>query len=167
MPANLQDKEKWIGDSGATVHMTNDDTGMFNIKKCDFDITVGNQETTKCTKMGDINLKIKNSTGTTLMVTLSYVRYVPTFIGNLFSIPTAMSNGAEIRFINNKMEVRKKDVMFEFIPENPDNCGSLFCINAKRKIVNRETAFMTKNKLNVTMILLIKTSARRLCLIKT
>ena len=46
-PANPQDKEKWIGDSGATVHITNDDTGMFNIKKCDFDITVGNQETTK------------------------------------------------------------------------------------------------------------------------
>ena len=81
---------------------------MFNIKKCDFDITVGNQETTKYTKMGDVNLKLKNSTGTTVTVTLSNVRYVPTFIGNLFSIPTAMSNGAEIRFINNKMEVRKK-----------------------------------------------------------
>ena len=58
-PVNLQGKEKWIGDSGATVHITNDDTGMFNIKKCDFDIMVGNQETTKCTKMGDINLRLK------------------------------------------------------------------------------------------------------------
>ena len=134
----------WIGDSGATVHITNDDTGMFNIKKCDFDITVGNQETTKCTKMGDINLKLKNSTGTTVTVTLSNVRYVPTFIGNLFSIPTAMSNGAEIRFINNKMEVKKKDDVFEFLPENADNCGSLFCINSERKIVDRETAFMAK-----------------------
>ena len=100
------------------------------------------------------------------MATLSNVRYVPTFIGNLFSISTAMSNGAEIRFINNKMEVRKKDVMFEFLPANKDNCGSLFCINAKRKIANRETAFMAKNKLDVTVILLIKTSARRLCLMK-
>ena len=59
-PGNPQDKEMWIGDSGATVHITNDDTGMFNIKKCDFDVTVGNQETTKCAKMGDINLKLKN-----------------------------------------------------------------------------------------------------------
>ena len=58
-------------------------------------------------KMGDINLKLKNSTGTTVMVTLSNVRYVPTFIRNLFSIPRAMSNGAEIRFINNKIEERK------------------------------------------------------------
>ena len=140
---------------------------MFNIKKCDFDVTVGNQETTKCTKMGDINLRLKNSTGTTVMVTLSNVRYVPSFIGNLFSIPTAMSNGAEIRFINNKMEVRKKDVTFEFLPTNTDNCGSLFSINAERKIVNRETAFMAKNKLNVTVILLIKTNPRRLFSTKT
>ena len=84
-PGNPQDKEMWIGYSGGTVHITNDNTGMFNIKKCDFDITVGNQETTKfnikkcdfditvgnqettkCTKMGDINLRLKNSTGTTV-----------------------------------------------------------------------------------------------------
>ena len=136
----------WIGDSGATVHITNDNTGMFNIKKCNFDITVGNQETTKCAKMGDINLKLKNSTGTNVMVTLSNIRYVPSFIGNLFSIPTAMSNRAEIRFINNKMEVKKKDNMFEFLPANADNCGSLFSISAKRRIVNTETAFMARKQ---------------------
>ena len=70
----------WIGDSGATVHITNDDTGMFNIKKCDFDITVGNQETAKCAKMGDINLKLKKSSGTTVTVTLSNVRYVSAYL---------------------------------------------------------------------------------------
>ena len=40
--------EKWIGDSGATVHITNNDKGMINVKECDFDITVGNEETVKC-----------------------------------------------------------------------------------------------------------------------
>ena len=83
---NPQEKEKWIGDSGATVHITNNDAGMFNVKKCNFDITVGNQETTKCTKMGDIRVKLKHSTGKTVTVTLFNVRYVPTFIGNLFNI---------------------------------------------------------------------------------
>ena len=74
----------WIGDSGATIHITNDDAGMFNIKRCDYDITVRNQETTTCTKMGDINLKLKNSAGTTITVTLYNVRYVPSFIRNFF-----------------------------------------------------------------------------------
>ena len=118
-PGNPQDEEMWIGDSGATIHITINDTRMFNIKRCDFDITLGNQEITKCTKMGDINLKLKNSAGTTVTVN------VPTFIGNLFSIPTAMSNGAEIRFVNNKMEVKKKNDMFEFLPSNTDSYGSL------------------------------------------
>ena len=134
----------WIGDSGATVHITNDDTGMFNIKKCNFNITVGNQETTKCAKMGDINLKLKNSTGTTVPVTLSNVRYVPTFIGNLFSIPTAMSNGAEIRFVNNKMEVKKNNDMFEFLPSNKESYCSLFSIRAERKNVNNGWAYMAR-----------------------
>jgi len=51
---NPEEKEKWIGDSGATVHITNSDVGIFNVKKCSFDITEENQETTKCTKVGDI-----------------------------------------------------------------------------------------------------------------
>ena len=34
-PRDPQDNEMWIEDSGATVHITNDDAGMFNIKRCD------------------------------------------------------------------------------------------------------------------------------------
>ena len=116
-------KEKWIGDSGATVHITNNDFGMFNVNEYNFDITVGNQETTRCTKMGDILLKLKDSTGKDIVVTLHNVRYVPSFIGNLFSISTAMTNGAEICFRNKKIEVQKRDVTFEFLPTNSDNCG--------------------------------------------
>ena len=53
--------EKWIGDSGATVHITNNDKGMINVKECDFDITVGNEETVKCPKISDSNF---NTTST-------------------------------------------------------------------------------------------------------
>ena len=56
-----------------------------------------------------------------MTLTLYDVRYVPTFIGNLFSISTAMSNGAEIKFKNKKMEVRKEDAVFEFLPTNTKN----------------------------------------------
>ena len=103
--SNPRKKEKWRGDSGATVHITNNDFGMFNVKSCDFDITVGNQESTRFVKMGDIHLKLKDSTGSNKVFNLSNFRYVPSFVGNLFSISTAMTNGAEIRFKNKKMEV--------------------------------------------------------------
>ena len=64
--------------------------------------------------MGDILLKLKDSTGKDIVVTLHNVRNVPSFIGSLFSISTAMSNGAEIHFRNTKMEVWKRDAIFEF-----------------------------------------------------
>ena len=40
--------------------------------------------------------------------------------------------------------IKKKDVIFEFLTTNTDNCGSLFCINAKRKIINKELAYMAR-----------------------
>ena len=142
--SKLKTKEKWIGDSGATVHITNNDFGMFYVKDCNFDITVGNQETTRCTKMGDILLKLKDSTEKDIVVTLHNVRYVPSFIGNLFSISTAMSNGAEIHFRNKKMEVQKKDATFEFLATNLDNCGFLFSIDGERKIDKCEQALVAQ-----------------------
>ena len=55
-----------------------------------------------------------------------------------------MSNGTEIRFVNNKMEVKKKNDMFEFLPSNKESYGSLFSIRAKRKIINNEWAYMAR-----------------------
>ena len=75
---------------------------MINVKECDLDITVGNEETVKCRKMGDIPLTLKNAAGMSVTLALHDVRYEPTFIGNLFSISTAMLNGAEIKFKNKK-----------------------------------------------------------------
>ena len=94
--------------------------------------------------MGDINLKLKNSVGTVITVTLYNVRYVPSFIGNLFSIPTAMADGAEIRFVNNKMEVQKNNDVFEFLPSNNSSYSSLFSIRAKRKNVDNGWAYMAR-----------------------
>ena len=117
---------------------------MFNVKNCNFDITVGNQETTRCTKMGDILLKLKDSTGKNKIVTLHNVRCVPSFLGNLFSISTAMTNGAEIRFKNKKMEVQKGDTVFDFLLTNSNNCGFLFSIDGQRAICKSEKALVAQ-----------------------
>ena len=54
-----------------------------------------------------------------------------------------MANG-EIRFVNNKMEDQKNNDMFEFLPSNNTSYGSLFSIKAKRKIINKESAYMAR-----------------------
>ena len=85
-----------------------------NLKNCDFNITAGNQESTRCTQMGDLQLKLKDSLRENKIITLLDVRYIPSFVGNLFSISTAMTKGAEIRFKNKQIKVQKGDATFEF-----------------------------------------------------
>ena len=66
-----------------------------------------------------------------------------------FSIPTAMSNGAEIRFVNNKMEVKKKNDMFDFLPSNKESYGSLFSIRAERKVITNGLAYMARKNCRI------------------
>ena len=123
---------RWIGHSGARDHITNDPRVMFNLKNCEFDIIVGNQESTRCTKMDDLQVKLKDSTGNYKIVTVSNVMYVPSFVGNLFSISTARTKGAKIRFKDRSMQVQKGETVFELLPTNTNSCGFLFSIEAER-----------------------------------
>ena len=50
--------EEWFGDSGASVHITNDDLRMFNIRPCDFGITIGDGSKLNCEKIGDLKVKV-------------------------------------------------------------------------------------------------------------
>ena len=96
--------------------------------------------------MGVIHLKLKYSLGSYKVVALSHVRYVPSFVGNLFSISTAMTKGAEIRFKNKQMEVQKGDATFEFLRTNSDNCGLLFRIEAQRIKYRPEKALLAQKQ---------------------
>ena len=73
-----------------------------------------------------------------------------------------MSNGAKIRFINNKMEVRKKDVMFDSSQQIRIIVVPYLVLMPKEKLLTEKQHLWQKNKLDVMVILLIKTSARRL-----
>ena len=44
----IKSHEQWFGDSGASVHITNSDLGMFNIRPCDTGITIGDSSKLKC-----------------------------------------------------------------------------------------------------------------------
>jgi hypothetical protein len=58
-------KDTWIGDTGASCHMTNDDTGMYEVKTIDDEITVGNGKPMKATKIGKIKMEIIQVDGST------------------------------------------------------------------------------------------------------
>ena len=77
-------------------------------------------------------MKLKDSTRNYRVMTLFNVIYVPSFVGNFFSISTAMSSGAKIRFKDRSMKVQKREMVFDFLPTNTNSCLFLFSIEAER-----------------------------------
>jgi len=86
----------WLGDSGASCHMTAFDSGLFDWEPIRSPIRIGNGKTLTATKIGKIKLTVMQVDGTTLDVVLSDCKYVPGLCVNLFSLTKAMQNGWSI-----------------------------------------------------------------------
>ena len=86
----------WIGDSGASCHMTNDDTGMFEVKTIQDEITIENGKPLMATKIGKFKLNIVQKDCSSRDVPLSGVKCVPQCFCKLFSITKALEKGLNI-----------------------------------------------------------------------
>ena len=82
----------FIADSGATTHMRNSKSGMFNLKKWEVDVTVGNNETIKSVAKGQFKGTVTQADGSKINITLSDVLYVPDLCMNLLSLTKAIQN---------------------------------------------------------------------------
>ena len=74
-------EEVWLGDSGATSHITNYSYAMKNKKSCDVKVTVSTGEMTTAKFMGDIDMLSGNGE----KFRLENVLYIPSVQKNLFS----------------------------------------------------------------------------------
>jgi hypothetical protein len=84
-------KNLWIGDSVASCHFTNDDTGMFNCKEIYNEIGVGNGNITIATKDRSICLKVFQKNGQQSIIRLDKCKYITNLQAHLFSITTALA----------------------------------------------------------------------------
>lgn len=94
--AILRDPNLWIGDTGATTHMSRHKQGMTNLRKAEEgdSVTMGNGGIEVTNMIGDIPGTICDKHGKQLESTaLLSVSYVPTCQFNLFSIPKMMKQG--------------------------------------------------------------------------
>jgi hypothetical protein len=85
-------KNIWLGDSGASCHMTNDDAGMFHCRQYQSMIQIGNGKWVLSPKIGNKKLLAVQKDGTTVQVVLHDVKFVPDLCINLFSITKALSH---------------------------------------------------------------------------
>ena len=94
--SNVQHQENlWIGDSGASSHMTNSLRGVYNTTDININIRVGDCRIIKATQQGRFRGIVQHLDGTTLSVDFE-VKYVPDLCTNLISITSAIKTGSSI-----------------------------------------------------------------------
>ena len=82
----------FIGDSAATSHMTNNKTGVYDLKPIRGSVMIGNGESISCTHKGKLDVICKHKDGSTATHTWE-VKIVPQLNHDLFSFTKAMKEG--------------------------------------------------------------------------
>ena len=99
------EKECWLGDSGATTHITNKLAGMLNKRECNIKVTVSTGEVNTAKTVGDIMLKTENGKKIKLLDVLC----IPTLKRNLLSTNCFTDKGAQLFTNSERMEIRRGD----------------------------------------------------------
>ena len=103
-------KELWIGDTGASTHMTNDLRGMFDyVRHNDKYIKVGNGNKIEIKLTGKKKCYYNNKE-----IVLHNVHYIPELKCNLFSILTSLSKGWKINNKGVNLSLVKGDIHLKF-----------------------------------------------------
>ena len=104
----------WIGDSGASCHMTNDDSGMFETNEIHEEITIGNGKPMIATKVGKIKVDLVQNDGSTHQFTMVNVKYVPELFCKLFSVTVALDKGFQLGNKGRVIILKKGDFHIAF-----------------------------------------------------
>ena len=92
----MQDDNIWIGDTGASCHMTNSLEGLSSMTDTKQSVTMGDGKSISTAQIGVWKGVKVTKDGQTKAITLSKVAYVPSLCVNLFSITQAMKQGASL-----------------------------------------------------------------------
>ena len=107
-------KNMWIGDTGASCHMTCSDQGMYDCVDIDDPIRVGDGKVIKATKMGSKKVWVKQKNGKDFHLTIHNCKYVPDLWVNLLSITSTLASGWQISNKGLIMKISKNKDSLEF-----------------------------------------------------
>lgn len=133
----------WIGDTGASCHMTRSLVGMSNLRNTNHTVTIGNGRTVTAGKMGTWRGIIVQEDGSTMNITLKDVAYVPTLHVNLFSITQAMKNQAMISNRGKFIVIKKEKLVFTFDKIFETRLGFVGGVEIKPHQSENSVAFLT------------------------
>lgn len=146
----------WIGDTGATTHLTPHKNGFTNLKKSDkksAGATWGNGETTKTSMIGDIPGVMFNKNGVPLRkATITNVEFMPEAVFNLFSLTKLQKDGWELYGNHKGFVVTKGEMKLVFDIAVRTGEGILWCMYFARQDVGEMTnVALTSKKRSETM----------------
>jgi hypothetical protein len=104
----------WIGDSGASCHMTSNDVGMFDCRYKKSFLRLGNGTMMCSNKIGDMKFLVVQEDGSYMDIVLHDCKYVPGLCYNLFSITKALSEGWKLSNRGIKMRISRKGLNITF-----------------------------------------------------
>ena len=106
-------EQMWVGDTGASHHMTCHNKGFINIKTCEDEIQVGSGERLKAKYVGDLPGYLMEEEKVST-ITLKNVAYIPDLCTNLFSITKAIENGVTLGNDKKVIYVENKNIKVRF-----------------------------------------------------
>ena len=122
------DTSLWLGDTGASCHMTNSSEGMFNQVKTNSGIVFGNGQRLKAEFIGDKKGTVIQKNGARVPILMKNVKYVPQLYCNLFSITAALREGSELRGNIKSLRLIKGRRTYEFDRRVRSGKAALFAI---------------------------------------
>ena len=125
-------KNLWILDSGATMHMTKSDEGLFEIENKESNVTIGDGTNLKVTKEGNKRFKVIQKDGKTFEVTMR-VKVVPQIQYNLISMNRLMSLGFKLSNEGTTVILEDEDIKLKF-DRKIESASSSFLIGIQMEI---------------------------------
>ena len=142
----------WIGDTGATCHMTFSKEGLTNLKPISSCVIFGNGERLKATHIGDLKGTVIQKDGTETPIFMTKVKYVPQLTYNLFSITAALEHGCEMHGSNRQIKIKKGRSEYKFDHRIKNGKGNLYGIQIVErncdKTPSKETTLLSMNDLH-------------------
>jgi len=111
---DLKNDDIWIGDTGATSHMTNNLEGLFDVEDIDQCIIMGDGKKLQATKRGKLSVSTIDINGKEVGFVMSEVKFVEGLWRKLFSISTVLRKGAKIVSDGNDLVLSKGELSFKF-----------------------------------------------------
>jgi hypothetical protein len=140
----------WVGDTGATAHMTNSVVGLSNIKYVSTLIKLGDGKHVESPFYGDKHVEVKLESGETMKMILKNCKYVPTLFANLLSLTKAMESGWHIKGQNMNLVLSNQGKEIALRNIFSKTYGNL--IGIKMRPIEHATSLMSisnKNKIEI------------------